>query len=72
MVAFYYRHSPVLAEFIADRDWLRAVVRGMLAPIVFSIQHPVWVLASFLALIGMVVAVRRRRVRSGALRAAGL
>jgi uncharacterized repeat protein (TIGR01451 family) len=72
MVAFYYRHSPVLADFIAERDWLRAVVRGMLAPIVFSIEHPPWGLASLLALIGMVLAVRRHRVRSGALRAAGL
>ena len=38
LVRFYYRHSPPLANYIADRDWLRAVVRGLLTPIVYTIE----------------------------------
>ena len=60
MVAFYYRHSPELADFIAERDWLRAIVRGMLAPVIFSIEQPVWAGLAFLTLIGCGLTVRRR------------
>ncbi|MDH3767471.1 MAG: DUF11 domain-containing protein, partial [Gammaproteobacteria bacterium] len=40
LAAFYYRHSPPLANFIADRDWLRAIARGLLTPIVYTIKYP--------------------------------
>jgi len=60
MVDLYYRHSPALADFIAERDWLRAIVRGMLAPIIFSIEHPGWAGFAFLCLAGCGVTIRRR------------
>ncbi len=67
MVAFYYRHSPAMADIVAERGWLRAIVRGVLAPIVFAIQYPVWGLLSFIGLIGFVIATRRqwRRILNG-------
>lgn len=34
-IKFYYKHSPPLAQFIAEHDSLRAVVRGILWPIIF-------------------------------------
>jgi uncharacterized repeat protein (TIGR01451 family) len=40
LVRFYYRHAPPLADLIADRDLLRAVVRGLLTPIVYTIEYP--------------------------------
>ena len=33
-VAFYYKHSPPVANYIADREWLRAVVRTLLLPVI--------------------------------------
>lgn len=61
-VALYYRHSPPLAAFIADREWLRASARTMLAPVVFAIEQPIgafFLLATALAGLNL----RRRRAR---------
>jgi hypothetical protein len=33
-VAFYYKYSPPVADYIAQRGWLRAVVRTLLLPVV--------------------------------------
>jgi len=33
-VSAYYRYSPPAADYIAERGWLRAVVRIMLLPVV--------------------------------------
>jgi len=57
-VAFYYRHSPMLADAIRPHDNVRAAVRAALAPVVWSVEHPAWaVLASLLA--GALVLRRR-------------
>jgi uncharacterized repeat protein (TIGR01451 family) len=61
LVRFYYRNSPPYADYIAKRNWLRAAVRGFLAPIVFAIEYPGW--AAFL-IIGLLSAVVTRRIRS--------
>ena len=58
MVDFYYHHSPQLANYIADRDWLRTIVRGVLTPIVYVIRYPV--LAVMLIII-LIVALNARR-----------
>lgn len=60
LVRFYYRHSPPIADFIAGRDGLRALVRGLLAPVVYTIEHPGRVL---LLLIGLLALLLRRRTR---------
>jgi CSLREA domain-containing protein len=39
-VAWYYRVSPPLADWIATREWARATARGALAPVVFTIEYP--------------------------------
>lgn len=59
-VAFYYQYSPPLAAYIAARPSARAVVRAMIWPLVFVIEHPVSLL--WLAAVGSCLA-RRRRVR---------
>lgn len=63
LVRFYYRHSPPLAEFIADRDSLRAVVRGLLTPIAYTIEYPG---TAALLLFSLIVAVLVRRRRAAA------
>ena len=39
-VKFYYRHSPALADYIRERESLRAVIRLILTPIVYAIKFP--------------------------------
>lgn len=61
-VAAYYRYSPPVADFIADRESLRALTRAALWPLVFSIEHPGLALGSLtFALLGMNLRRRRRR-----------
>lgn len=62
-VAFYYRNSPRLAEWISRHESRRAVTRAALAPLVFAIERPA--AAGGLLLLGMLLAVNLRR---GALR----
>lgn len=59
-VDFYYRHSPPIAQYIAVRPGLRAVVRWLLTPLVFAIAYPAAAVA-VLGLSGTVLVVRRRR-----------
>jgi uncharacterized repeat protein (TIGR01451 family) len=61
LVRFYYRHSPPLADFISDRDWLRAVVRALLTPMVYTINYPGPAALLFFGLIAAVLVRRRRR-----------
>jgi hypothetical protein len=58
-VAFYYRHSPPLAELIGRHEMLRAATRTTLAPLVFAIERPG--AAGGLLLTGLVLLARLRR-----------
>jgi uncharacterized repeat protein (TIGR01451 family) len=66
LVHFYYSHSPPLADFIANRDWLRAVVRGLLTPIIAAIEYPVPMALLIFGLISAVLVRRRRRTTAAA------
>jgi len=66
LVRFYYRYSPPLADFISDRDWLRAVVRALLTPIVYTIEYPGPAALLFFSLITAVLVRRRRRAAAAA------
>lgn len=61
LVGIYYRYSPPIADFIAQREWLRAIVRSLLAPIVYAIEFPK--LAALLALLLIRIALVLRRHR---------
>jgi hypothetical protein len=39
-VAFYEHVSPPIADVIVRHDWLRAIVRWILAPIGYSVAYP--------------------------------
>ncbi|MEO1202988.1 MAG: CFI-box-CTERM domain-containing protein, partial [Pseudomonadota bacterium] len=60
-VDFYYRTSPSIADWIADRDWARWLVRTVLTPVVFAIRHPVTALMLLLTLATLYGAWRRQR-----------
>ncbi|MDH3747396.1 MAG: DUF11 domain-containing protein [Gammaproteobacteria bacterium] len=66
LVRFYYLHSPPLADLMADRDWLRAIVRGMLIPIVYTIKYPGLAALLILGLIAVAIARRQRRLAEAA------
>jgi uncharacterized repeat protein (TIGR01451 family) len=62
-VAWYYRVSPPVADYIREREWLRALTRVVLTPLVFAITYPYSVPAG--ALFGMLLVptlLRRRRI----------
>lgn len=73
-VAFYYRHSQPLADFIALRPWLRTFVRWLLTPLVLAIAVP-GAATGLLGVAGLTSAVllvryRRRRFNARKTRAA--
>jgi len=57
-VAFYYRHSPPLAAFIGEHASLRAAVRAVLAPVVFTVEQP---LGAAVILAGALLGLNLRR-----------
>lgn len=64
LTALYYRTSPPIAAFIAERPLLRTLVRGALTPVVATVEQPLAALA--LALTALLAALRlRRRLGAG-------
>jgi YVTN family beta-propeller protein len=61
LVAFYYRHSPPVADAIRGQPWARAAVRGLLWPVVFSVAHPAEAAGLAVLLVATGVAGLRRR-----------
>lgn len=64
-VRFYYKHSPPVADFIAQHDVLRMVVRFALTPLIFAVKYPLVVSAAIaVALYCLCFYYRRRQVRN--------
>lgn len=49
-VEFYYRNSPGIASYIAQRENMRTIVRWLLAPVVLAITYPWSALIIFISL----------------------
>lgn len=60
LVAFYYRTSPPIADYIREREWLRTAVRTALTPVVYAVKYPPESTLLLLTLIGFGAARRRR------------
>lgn len=60
-VAFYYRHSPALAERISGSEGARAAVRVVLWPVVWTIAHPAYALLFLLSCGALRWSWKRRR-----------
>ena len=61
LVEFYYRHSPHLADYIRQRETLRAGVRLILTPIAYGIRFPI--AAVFILVLPILVALRYKMRR---------
>lgn len=61
LVAAYYRASPPMASFIAERPAARALTRALLWPLVLAVEHSMRSLGTILA--GLLLWRYRRRVR---------
>lgn len=66
-VEFYYRHSPRIAGFIVTRPGVRAIVRWLLAPLVYGLAYPGVALSILLMLVAQGTRSygrRRRRLQA--------
>lgn len=61
LVAAYYRASPPIASYIAERPVARAMVRALLWPLVLAVDHPLPVLGAMT--LGLALLRGRRRDR---------
>jgi len=64
LVHLYYRYSPPLADYIRERDSLRAATRWALWPVVAVVKHPESSAAIMLLMLGLVIVRVRRDRRS--------
>jgi len=63
-VKFYYQHSPPVAALIADNQSLKMLVKVMLMPIialVYTIYHPMLIIALLILLVAIFAHRLRRR-----------
>lgn len=63
-VDFYYRHSPPVADYIRERESLRAAVRAVLAIVVMAVRYPL--IALTIILLPLVFRFRRGLIVRGA------
>ena len=57
-VKFYYKHSPPIADFIAQHDTLRMMMRFTLTPLIFAVKYPA--VAVVLIVLAFAWYIRRR------------
>jgi hypothetical protein len=60
-VEWYYRVSPPVAAFIAERESLKTAVRCSLTPVVYAVKYPTAALALLLIPTAVMAIVRRRQ-----------
>lgn len=57
-VKFYYKHSPPIADFIAQHYTLRILFRFALTPVIFAVKYPL--VAGVFILLGLCLFITRR------------
>jgi len=67
-VRLYYRYSPAVADYIRERDSLRAAVRWGLWPLAAVIKHPASTIGVGLVLALLIIRIRRASIAGGHLK----
>ena len=60
-VELYYQYSPPIADYIREREALRAIVRSGLSILIYAIKNPVSFFAYLLLIVLLFIALKRRR-----------
>jgi hypothetical protein len=66
-VDFYYRHSPPIAQVIADSAGLKLLVRILLLPLIitaYMLMHPFWLLLMVASCIALLYRRRNRQAKA--------
>ncbi len=56
----YYHYSPPIADFISEREWLKAVVRLALLPIVLLVERPLATIIALFTCLALAIGGLRR------------
>jgi hypothetical protein len=59
-VKLYYQYSPPIADYIAQRETLRSMMRIGLTPMVYAVKYPGVACLLFVLVVGVVVFRYRR------------
>ena len=62
-VRLYYLYSPAIADYIRERDSMRAAARIGLWPVVFVIKHPAPAMSTVLLFAILIIRIRRYEAR---------
>lgn len=62
-VRLYYLYSPIVADYIRERDSMRAAARLGLWPVVFFIKHPAPAMSMVLLFAILIIRIRRHGAR---------
>jgi hypothetical protein len=62
LIAAYYRLSPPIAEFISRHELLRFIIRLLLTPVIFTIEH-FWLVLATISFLAGGYALRLKRKR---------
>jgi len=60
-VDFYYTVSPPIADYIGQHEWAKIITRGILTPLVYSIEYPFLALLFGALIIGTWCQMKRRK-----------
>ena len=64
LVNGYYRYSPPIAHYIADKAWLKHIIRGFLWPVIYGLKYPFIALFTLILMFSAILKyMKKQRIR---------